>query len=134
MKNAADFLDALRVKHNLTSDYQLAKFLGMKTQQLSRYRGGSSTFDDTTSAKIAESLGIDPGFVAACMSAQRARTDDARRMWEKVAKKVAAGAAIAFALALAYAVAPDSLIQGAEASQFVNTQYYVKYYTEWIGN
>ena len=86
MKTAADFLDDLRAKFGLTSDYQLAKLLGMAPQQVCRYRRARSTFDDTTAARIAGMLKVEPGYVAACMNAQRAQTDQARRMWERAAK------------------------------------------------
>jgi transcriptional regulator with XRE-family HTH domain len=114
MKTAADFLDDLRAKFGLTSDYQVAKLLGMQRQQVARYRKGQSTFDDTTAARIAEMLGIDAGYVAACMNAQRAQTDQARRMWERAAK-VLAGTALAI-------LAGCTLLLGSDPGAFDITQ------------
>lgn len=118
MKKAADFLDDLRAEYGLTSDYQIHKMFGMAVQQISRYRKGKSTFDDTTALKMAELLHKDAsyaGYIAACMNAQRAQTPEARKVWEKVAKTVGAGTALAFALAVAYALAPDQWMAAALA-------------------
>jgi transcriptional regulator with XRE-family HTH domain len=125
MKTAADFLDDLRAKHRLTSDYQVAKLLGMERQQVARYRKARSTFDDTTAARIAEFLEIDAAYVAACMNAQRAQTEKARAMWEKAAKVLGSTAAAVLVFACALALAPDSLTAGA-AAFVVNDVYYVK--------
>lgn len=123
MKTAADFLDALRQKHGLTSDYQVAKLLGLKPQQISTYRTGKHTFDDSMAATVAALLDVEPGYVAACMSAQRAQSDDARRMWEKVARKVGAGAALAVLVACTYALSPIALNSEAQASDASSTLY-----------
>jgi hypothetical protein len=87
-QSASDFLDQVKKKHGLTSDYQLAKFLGWNQQRITKIRGGAS-FDDDASAQIADILSIDAGYVAACMSAQRAQSDLARKMWEKAAATLA---------------------------------------------
>ena len=89
MRTAAVFLNDLRRKYDLASDYQAAALLGLKRQQVSTYRTGKHTFDDHVSMRVAELLGIEPGYVAACMAAQRAQSPEARKMWETVAKVMA---------------------------------------------
>lgn len=97
MKTTADFLDDLKAKHGITSDYALAKLLGMRRQQVSRYRTGTSTFDDETAIKIAELLEVNQGYVMASMRAQLAKEAHVRNAWEKAAKAlggIAAGVII----------------------------------------
>ncbi len=62
MKSTVQFLDAVRVRHGLTSDYQLAKFLRARQQTISRYRNGQSMMDEAMCLKIAAALSLDdPG-------------------------------------------------------------------------
>src|SRR6266702_116946 len=64
MKSTVQFLDAVRVRHGLTSDYQLAKFLRARQQTISRYRNGQSMMDEAMCLKIAAALSLDdPGEV-----------------------------------------------------------------------
>src|SRR5258708_10293895 len=94
MKTTADFLDDLRARCTLPSDSKLALNMKWERQQLSRYRMGKSTFDDQTALKVAAALGIEPDYIMACMSAQRARTPETRSAWERIAAKVAAAVLI----------------------------------------
>lgn len=64
MKNAAEFLDAVKAKHGISTDYKLAKFLGWNQQRITKIRKGAS-FDDDASAQIADVLDLDPGYGAA---------------------------------------------------------------------
>lgn len=90
MKTTADFLDDLRARHGLASDNKLALHMGWQRAQLGRYRAKRETFSDATALKVAEQLGIDAGYVMACMQGQRARTPETRSAWERIAAKVAA--------------------------------------------
>lgn len=89
MKNTADFLDALRVKLDVPSDYALGAKLGMHRQQMSRYRTLQTTFDDEASMRIADILEIDPAFVVASMHAQRAKRSEEKKLWERIATSMA---------------------------------------------
>ncbi|SOD41621.1 hypothetical protein [Nitrosovibrio sp. Nv4] len=97
MKTTADFLDDLKIKYELPSDYAIAKRLNMHRQQVSKYRTCKFTFDDETAIKIAHELGVNEAYVMACMNAQRAKEENVKKAWEKAAKLlggVAAGVAI----------------------------------------
>jgi len=89
MKTASDFLDDLKAARGLRSDYQLAKFLAWRQQRLTNYRQGA-TFDDEAARQIADALALQPAYIAACMAAQRAKSPELRKMWEKAAKVLAA--------------------------------------------
>src|SRR6266700_741173 len=103
MKSTVQFLDAVRVRHGLTSDYQLAKFLRARQQTISRYRNGQSMMDEEMCLKIAAALSLDdPGEVLVAIAHEREKRPEVKRAWERVAKRLAAStAAVLVALGLA---------------------------------
>lgn len=116
MKTATYFLDAVKTKHGLTSDYQLAKFLGWSQQRITKYRTGKSpTFDDEAAAQVAAALDLDAAYVMACMAAQRAKTDASRKTWEKAARLLGGTTAAALVFACALTLAPDAIAPDAAA-------------------
>lgn len=90
MKTTPEYLDALRARLDLPSDYALAKTLGITRQYLSRYRSGSTTFSDETAVKVAELLNIDPAAVLVDMHAERTRSTPAGAIWHALAQRIAA--------------------------------------------
>src|SRR5258708_1714906 len=103
MKTTVQFLDAVRVRHGLTSDYQLAKFLGVKHATISGYRHQKSMMDESMCLKIAAALALgDPGEVLVAIAHEREKRPEVKRAWERVAKRLAAStAAVLVALGLA---------------------------------
>jgi len=103
VQTTVQFLDAVRVRHNLTSDYQLAKFLGVHQTTVSNYRTGRSLMDEAMCLKIAAALGLgDPGEVLVAIAHEREKRPEVKRAWERVAKRLAAStAAVLVALGLA---------------------------------
>lgn len=88
MHTTIELMDALRVRYGLTSDYQLAHFLGVERQAVSHYRTGRTLGDDTA-IKVAELLGMDWAYVIACVHAERAQRDETKNLWAGLAKKLA---------------------------------------------
>lgn len=86
-----EYLDALRAKLSLSSDYQLAKELGLTRQAVSNYRNGTNHFDDDIAMKVAEILEIHPGRVALDMVRQRAKTPQQKALWTGIAEKFSMG-------------------------------------------
>lgn len=99
MQTCRDHLRAVKVRLGLTSDYQLAKALGLSKQAVSKLQAGSSTFDDSTALKVATILQVDPAIVIAASHGERARSPEQRAIWERIAGKVAAGVLVAIAAA-----------------------------------
>jgi Phage related protein len=125
VKNTADFLDALRVKLNLPSDGQLADYLGMHRQHVSRYRTLAGTFDDAMSMKVAGLLDVDPAYVVASMHAQRAKRSEEKKLWERIATLTSG---IAAALVIV-SIVPVALFNGGGligVSNGGDVVYYVK--------
>jgi transcriptional regulator with XRE-family HTH domain len=79
-----------------TSDYGLAKRLGITRQGVSSYRRGKTLMDDDTCIVVAEILEIDPIKIIADQNAERAKTDRARAFW----KRIGAAAAVILAAAV----------------------------------
>ena len=106
MKTTVEYLDAVKAKLDLPSDYAAAKHLRVTRAAVSRYRGGDGTFDDTTAVRVAEILGVDPMELIAAMNAERARDDETRALWERLWGKVT-GVTVASALVVGLSVAPS---------------------------
>jgi transcriptional regulator with XRE-family HTH domain len=79
-----NYLDAVKKRLGISSDYALAKALGISQQAVSNYRAGRSKMDDDVALTIAELLGINPLAVIAAANAERAKTDEARARWINV--------------------------------------------------
>jgi transcriptional regulator with XRE-family HTH domain len=109
-----EFLDALRARHGLPSDYALAALLGVTRQTISKYRNGADFFGDQMAVKVAGLLELDPCYVMACAHAERATDEHIRSLWSRLAssaKKVGrkGGATVAAGiLSVAFSGGPDA--------------------------
>lgn len=84
------YLDELKRELGLPSDYALAKRLGIHQATMSNYRNGKRAFDATMCMRVAELLDIDPLRVIVDCEAERAARPDVRKMWEGLARRLAA--------------------------------------------
>lgn len=109
MKTTGDYLDAVKAKLDLPSDYATAKALGVTRAAVSRYRLLQSFPDELVCAKIADILGIEPIEVIAAAQFERSKDEHARALWESIWGKVA-GAIVPslIACAVGLSVAPTS--------------------------
>lgn len=94
MKTSCDWIDAVKRRHGLDSDYAVAKLLEVSTSHISHYRNGRSTMDPYMAARVAELLDLEPIQVIACAEAERARDAGKKDFWKRLAACVliAAGA------------------------------------------
>lgn len=83
-----DFIDAVKRHRQISSDYACAQALGLTRAQLSNYRQGKGALGDETAVKVADMLGMDAGYVMACMHAERASNPEIRVRWEGVAARL----------------------------------------------
>lgn len=90
-----EFLDAVKRRHGLTSDYQLAKKLAWTPQRLSGYRIGRRELDDEGCVQIAEALELPPAYVMACVAAARAKDASIKKHWLAAARLLKTGTAAA---------------------------------------
>lgn len=109
MKSTVQYLDAVRERLGLPSDYATAKALGVTRAAVSSYRTGRTIPDDLVCARIADALGVEPMEVIAAINYQRAKSEDARQLWESIWGKAAGAIALSLTLfAVGLSVAPTS--------------------------
>lgn len=124
MKTTLEFLDAVKAKHGLTSDYQLSKLLECTHSAISNYRAGKSRLDEETACKVADLLGIEGGFVLSCIAAERSKNAKVKKAWAWTAQHLGGlAAALALVAILPFIHLPETgLIPAAGA--FDNNDYY----------
>src|SRR5258708_12848615 len=89
-----DFLDAVRARHRLPSDYRLAKFLGVPQTTISGYRVGRSMMNEAMCLKIAAALELGPGDVLVAIAIEREQRVEVKTAWQRVAKRLAGTVAL----------------------------------------
>lgn len=90
MKTTIEFLDAVKEKVGITSDYALAKQLGFPLSTMSNYRTGRRIIDDDAALEVATALGVNPLQVIAAANIERAKTPEQRARWSGVMEKFSA--------------------------------------------
>ena len=86
----AALLDKAQVIHKLPSDYKLALVMGISHSSLTSYRQGKTMPDARVISKLCDLTGDDAGVLLAEIEAERAKTDEARALWQQVAARLAA--------------------------------------------
>lgn len=89
MKSTNQYLDEIKIKHDLKSDFALSKMLKVVPSAMANYRKGYIRFGDDTAIRVAEALEIDPAEVMATMNAERTKSPNARETWKRVAQHFA---------------------------------------------
>lgn len=79
--NTLEFLEAVKVKRGITSDYALAKALGITQQAMSSYRSGNSIMNDDVCLSVAAALDLAPIFVIAQANAERTKNPETKARW-----------------------------------------------------
>lgn len=109
MKSTEQYLDEVKERLNLPSDYALAKALGFTRASVSSYRCGRTYPDDLACARIADALGVEVMEVIAATNYQRSKTDEARKLWDGIWGKAVGAIALSLTLfAVGLSVAPTS--------------------------
>lgn len=80
------YIDELKEKMHLTSDYQVSKFLDISPQYIGKIRNGQ-TIGKNYCYRIAKALRRDPIEIIATAEAQRAKDPDLKAVWIKLAKE-----------------------------------------------
>ena len=86
MQTTLEFIDALKARHGLDSDYAIAKLLDITRASLSSYRTGKTHFSDDVAIRVAELLELDAGYVMACIASERARSPQVKAQWKHTAE------------------------------------------------
>ncbi|MBL4623070.1 MAG: hypothetical protein JKY89_11810 [Immundisolibacteraceae bacterium] len=81
------YLDQIKTKHDLPSDYALAKMLGHTRSSISVVRHGGSV-KNKTAIKMAALLEIDPAPVLLEATIERTTNKDEKSTWERISKLI----------------------------------------------
>lgn len=120
MKTTIDFLDEIKTKHSLHSDWGIYKISGIKPQSICNYRAGRSYFDDSTAIKVANLLEIDPSIVVSAAHAERAKTEPEKAVWKGIYERLGGlAAAILLGIALLAPTPPASAATGGDCIQCI---------------
>lgn len=79
-----EYMQAVKTKLGIESDYALSKALQVTKQTVSRYAQGKGYFDDAVAVKVAELLQIHPGLVMLDMHRERAKTPAEQSIWQEI--------------------------------------------------
>lgn len=79
-----EWLKLLKHEQKLTSDYQLAKYLGLTHQAISGLMLGKNVMSDTTALKVANGLGFSPVLLILSVSKERLKSESFNESLEKL--------------------------------------------------
>lgn len=82
-----EYMDAVKGKLELPSDYAIAKVLGVTRESVSGWRNGRSPFGIETAMKVGEILRIDGHKVYADGQIERAKNSAQSAFWKDIAEK-----------------------------------------------
>ncbi len=82
--NTLEYIAAVKAKRHITSDYALAKILGVSKSSVFQWNKGICGFNDETARKVAEILDMHPGLVMLDMQRQHARSEETRSAWQEI--------------------------------------------------
>jgi DNA-binding XRE family transcriptional regulator len=88
--NTNEYLDAVKAKLSIPSDYALAKVLGLSHQSIPQFRTGKSAMGIETCMKVGEFLDIDGHAVYAQGQMERAKKPEIAEFWMTVSEKFSA--------------------------------------------
>lgn len=108
MKTTIDFLNAVKTVRELTSDYQLAKFLGVTASSISLSMSGRTYLGDETAIKVADALEIDPAQVIASVHYERAKKAEEKAVWKEILERLGGIAAALFIGVALFQIMPDT--------------------------
>lgn len=124
MHTTVQLIEQLKDTHGLPSDYAVAKLLGISTQRISNYRNRSDTLGADLAIEVADQLGLDRGYVLACMAAERAKRTDEKRAWEALARRASHAAIFLLCLGVTSFFGWDlSTVAQAASVFYVDTHY-----------
>lgn len=95
MSTTLDFLDAVKARHSIASDYKLAKVIGASKQTISSYRNGKSAMEDSIVLRVADLLDEDPAVMLAAVHAERAKRPEEKAAWRSIMERLGGAAACA---------------------------------------
>ena len=94
-----EYMAALKAAFGITSDYALAKKMGVTQPVTSKWRQGKNGIDDSFAPLIAETLNRPVQQVLADLHAEREKSPELRKVWQSISLNYAVRACIICVLA-----------------------------------
>jgi transcriptional regulator with XRE-family HTH domain len=88
--NTLEYLQAVKTRLEISSDYALASRLGITRSAVSNFTRGKGVMGDDVALTVAQILDINPLVVIAQANAERASTPELRARWVGVVEKFSA--------------------------------------------
>jgi DNA-binding XRE family transcriptional regulator len=85
-----EYLDAVKAKLDIPSDYALAKVLGIARESVNAFRSGRSAMGIETCMKVGEILRVDGHAVYAHGQIERAKNAQISDFWREISEKFSA--------------------------------------------
>lgn len=85
---ASEWIDRVKTRAGIASDYGAAKRLGLSRSAVSKYRNKQTTLDEDASIKVAQALGARPEAVILDQAAERVKSPEARAALLKAAERL----------------------------------------------
>jgi transcriptional regulator with XRE-family HTH domain len=89
-----EYMTAIKARHNISSDYALAKLLGVTQQAVSKWRNGKATIGDELAPLVGHLLDIDAAKVLADVNAEREHDETMKALWQRMASAFATVACV----------------------------------------
>jgi DNA-binding XRE family transcriptional regulator len=87
MRSTVEYLDLIKLRLGLPSDYALAKALGVTRESVSQLRSGKTSMGIETALKAGEYLNIDGHAIYADSQIERAKKPEIREFWRSISEK-----------------------------------------------
>lgn len=135
MMTINDLMDQAKKAQSIQSDYKLAQLLNATQNTVANWRHGRSRPDDKMLARLGELASAEPQqieLLAVQLQADRASTDQARQLWQRLAARLQAGAVHLVALVVVGLVgivsspSAHAVVTSPAAADKVSSVYYVK--------
>lgn len=85
-----EYLELVKRKLSLPSDYALAKTLGVTRGAVSSLQAGKTAMSDETAVKVAEFLGLPAGRILIDVHMERSKAPEVRAAWMGMMEKFSA--------------------------------------------
>ncbi len=89
MKDSAFYIEEIKRTQGITSDYAVAKLLGIERNRMTHYKNGRSSFDSDLALKVAELSGHSAAEIILNLKASKTKDPRARRQWSELARRMA---------------------------------------------
>ena len=133
METMNDFIERIRGKYDIQSDYGLAKILKVTRNAISAHKHKRSKhFSEETAYKIAELLDLDPAYVMSCLAAERAKDVRVRETWQRVSKILRVASLPALIFFVSNFVPTKDVVAGSVFSISHNVTYYTLCVIKWL--